>query len=150
MSIYNVIILFKWMLSKLHPLSSNSLPNTFTANWKGAYILQIPALISKASVSDPFLSFILFLAMENKANAILKKMRPLKWERKNSSNGEFQLNAVFRQNRLLYMRLIELEGGLELFWQPNRSVVCSVHGWMTDQTHSIHFGVMWFFYPIDC
>lgn len=32
--------------------------------------------------------------MEDKTNSILKKMRPLKWERRNGSKGKYQLNMV--------------------------------------------------------
>lgn len=50
------------MLSQLYPLSSNALPNTFPANWKGAYILQIQALISKDRYKWSFSKFYIALS----------------------------------------------------------------------------------------
>lgn len=113
---------------------------------KGPTFYKFKLWLAKTNKGPLYKFYITLSYGKIKINTLLKKMRPLKWERKSSSNGEFQLTMVFRQNRLLYMRLIDLESGLELFWWPNRSIVCSVHGWMTAQTHSIHFGVMWGFF----
>lgn len=54
----------------------------------------------------------------------------------------------FQAKQVIGMRLIKLEGVLELFQWPNRSVICSVHGWITDQTHSLHSGVIFFIQSI--
>ena len=127
-----------------HPILS---PTPFQLTEAVPTFYKFKLWLVKTDINDPFLNFILLLAMENK-HYFEKKWDC--WNGREEIVMEYFSSIWFSGKTVHCTWERELEGELELFWWPNRSVVCSVREWMTDQTHSIHFGVMWFFYRIDC